>query len=210
MSIASNLTALAAAKAAIAAAISERGGTVGAGDGLADFAACIDALPQGGGSADATATAAHILAGKTAYIAGGKVTGSMPNNGGVYQEILDNWDYWQIPAGYHDGEGGVIAHVAPFRLKGGDLDTEYIEYGEGTFSTGAIGFIPDYVVIQNTGNPLVRVMVTALGSYNAPGHPGSIYVRAYGSTAVNGTIFEMMDTANGEWTYTAVKFYDYY
>ena len=56
---------------------------------------------------DANASAAEILTGKTAYIKGSKVTGSMPNNGGVEGTISDLDTPYTIPQGYHDGSGTV-------------------------------------------------------------------------------------------------------
>lgn len=56
---------------------------------------------------DATATASEILATKTAYVNGSKVTGSMPNNGGVEGYISDASTPYSIPSGYHDGSGTV-------------------------------------------------------------------------------------------------------
>lgn len=53
---------------------------------------------------DADATAAEILATKTAYVNKSKVTGTMPNRGGVTLE-LDDLNGKAIPAGYHDGSG---------------------------------------------------------------------------------------------------------
>lgn len=64
-------------------------------------------------TADATATADQILDGKTAYVNGVKVEGTMPINT-ASTKVLDcgasNRTY-TIPAGYHDGEGKVVISV---------------------------------------------------------------------------------------------------
>lgn len=54
---------------------------------------------------DATATAAGILSGATAYVAGAKITGQMPNVGQQTITIDDKSDEIAITAGYHDGSG---------------------------------------------------------------------------------------------------------
>lgn len=58
-------------------------------------------------TSDATATAAEILATKTAYKGGGKLTGTMPNRGGVTGTISTKAQQYTIPQGYHDGSGKV-------------------------------------------------------------------------------------------------------
>ena len=56
-------------------------------------------------TSDANAVAAEILATKTAYVNGNKITGSMPNRSAVTLEIDDINDELQIANGYHDGSG---------------------------------------------------------------------------------------------------------
>lgn len=56
---------------------------------------------------DATAGAAEILTGKTAYVRGAKITGSMKNNGGVTGTIATKAGQYTIPQGFHDGSGKV-------------------------------------------------------------------------------------------------------
>lgn len=54
---------------------------------------------------DATAAVAEILSGKTAYVNGNKLTGTMKNNGAVTGTISNKEETYNIPIGYHDGSG---------------------------------------------------------------------------------------------------------
>lgn len=61
---------------------------------------------------DATATAAEILLGKSAYNKGVKVTGEMPNNGAQNGTISTKDGSVKIKQGYHDGSGSVSIDAA--------------------------------------------------------------------------------------------------
>lgn len=58
-------------------------------------------------TSDATAGAAEILSGETAYVSGAKVTGTMPNNGAVSGTISTKAEQYAVPMGFHDGSGKV-------------------------------------------------------------------------------------------------------
>ena len=58
-------------------------------------------------TSDATASAAEILATETAYVAGNKITGSMPNRGAQTGSISTKAQSVTIQQGYHDGSGSV-------------------------------------------------------------------------------------------------------
>ena len=58
-------------------------------------------------TSDANATQDHILTGKSAYVNGSKVNGTMPNRGGVTGTISTKAGTYTIQQGYHDGSGTV-------------------------------------------------------------------------------------------------------
>ena len=73
-------------------------------------------------TADATASVSEILSTKTAYVRGTKLTGTMPNNGGVTGTISTKAGQYTIPQGYHDGSGKVsIAASEQNKLISGNI-----------------------------------------------------------------------------------------
>lgn len=60
---------------------------------------------------EANATAAEILAGKKAGVAGNMVTGAMKNNGAVEGTISSKDEEYTVPQGFHDGSGKVKIHA---------------------------------------------------------------------------------------------------
>lgn len=62
-------------------------------------------------TSDANATAGEILSGKTAYVNGNKITGSMPNNGAT-NVTVSSVSGASIPAGYSDGSAKAVLDSA--------------------------------------------------------------------------------------------------
>lgn len=97
----------------------------------------------GADTSDATATASNILEEKTAYIASGKVTGTMQNRGATAGTISRKTEAYIIPEGYHNGDGSVTIAEAerdkliPENIKDGVsiLGVSGIYTGDGTGGT---------------------------------------------------------------------------
>lgn len=87
-------------------------------------------------STDATASVSEILASKTAYARGAKLTGTMPNNGGVTGTISTKAGEYTVPQGYHDGSGKVsIASTEQAKIIAGNIKSGVQILGvTGTYS----------------------------------------------------------------------------
>lgn len=86
---------------------------------------------------DATASAAEILTGKTAYNKAVKITGTMKNNGAVTGTISAKEGAYTVPQGYHDGSGKVsISSTEQAKLIPSNIRDGVTILGvEGTMST---------------------------------------------------------------------------
>lgn len=87
-------------------------------------------------TSDATAVAAEILATKTAYKNGSKLTGTMTNNGAVTGTISEVDGEYTVPQGYHDGSGKVgISSTEQAKIIGANIREGITILGvEGTMS----------------------------------------------------------------------------
>lgn len=78
-------------------------------------------------TSDANATTSDILTGKSGYVNGAKVSGSMTNNGSVTGTITTKSQQYTVPTGYHDGGGKVSidsteqAKIIPGNIKSGTI-----------------------------------------------------------------------------------------
>ena len=91
-------------------------------------------------TSDANATTSDILTGKSGYVNGAKVNGSMTNNGSVTGTITTKAQQYTVPTGYHDGGGKVsISTTEQNKIIAGNIKSGVTILGvEGTYTGEAI------------------------------------------------------------------------
>lgn len=100
-------------------------------------------------TSDATATTSNILSGKTAYIASGKVTGSMTNRGAVSGSVGVGGTY-TIQQGYHSGSGTVSGPTLSGNATASEVRKNRTFYSSSsTKQTGTMNELADYRYIPN-------------------------------------------------------------
>ncbi len=100
-------------------------------------------------TSDATATTSNILSGKTAYIASGKVTGSMTNRGTVSGSVGIGGTY-TIQQGYHSGSGTVTGPTLSGNATAAEVRKNRTFYASSSSKlTGTMNDLGDYRYIPN-------------------------------------------------------------
>ncbi len=137
---------------------------------------------------DATAAVAEILTGKTAYVNGVKLTGTMKNNGAVTGTISTKADVYTIPIGYHDGAGKVsISSTEQAKIIAGNIRSGVTILGvTGTMSgsedvkaqsKSATPATTAQTVLPDTGyNYLSQVTVAAIPYVESDNSAGGVTV----------------------------------
>ena len=137
-----------------------------------------------------TATADEILIGETAWANGSKVTGTMPNKGGVTGTISTKDGQYSIPAGYHDGSGKVsISATEKSKIVAGNIKKDVTILGvTGTLETGSQEVRQDKTVTPSNVQQIITPDsgYTCLGQVTVNAIPYVESANQYGTTVTIG------------------------
>lgn len=141
---------------------------------------------------DATATAATILDGETAYVGGVKVEGSMPNNGAAEKTLTTTETSYTIPEGYHNGEGTVIIVPEQKTVQPSRSEQNVTPTAGKVLSKVTVGAIPANLIDTTDATAEASDVLAGQTAYvNGAKVTGSMVNNA----AVNGTIDGLTTTS---------------
>lgn len=141
---------------------------------------------------DATATAATILDGETAYVGGVKVEGTMPNNGAAEKTLTTTETSYTIPEGYHNGEGTVIVVPETKTVQPSRSEQNVTPTAGKVLSKVTVGAIPANLIDTTGATAEASDILSGQTAYvNGAKVTGSMVNNA----AVNGTIDGLTTTS---------------
>lgn len=112
-------------------------------------------------TSDATATVSEVLASKTFYARGSKLTGTMVDNGSVTGYISTKSQEYTIPVGYHDGSGKVsISSTEQDKIIASNIREGITILGVTGTMSGEEGVTAEEVTMTPTNSVQVRTPST--------------------------------------------------
>lgn len=142
-------------------------------------------------TSDADALAENILFGKTAYVDGVKVTGTMTHNGAQVETLDIEHPSIGISKGYHNGEGTVSIRVESKEATPTKASQEIIPTEGKVLDKVTVNPIPNNFVDSTSATALAENILSGKTAYIGDGEGNGVEVT--GSMSNNGNIEETID-----------------